>query len=72
MMSCKTIEDRNDILFSKKKLKSSSQYSDVFINPDITLQQRIESENMRILVKSLKSVDPSLSVKVSCVVSEMS
>ena len=59
----KTKANRDEILFAKKKLQFSRQYSDGFTNPDMSLQQGIESENMRILVKSLHSVNPDLSVR---------
>ena len=39
-----------------------------FINPDMSLQQRMESENMRILVKALHSVNPDLSVRGGIIV----
>ena len=68
VVSCKSKADRDAILSAKKKLKSSRQYSDVFIHPDLTLQQRIESENMRILVSTLKSVNPDIRVRGSRIV----
>jgi len=55
--TCKTKANRDEILSAKKKFQFSRQYSDV------SLQQRIESENMCILVKALGYVNPDLSVK---------
>ncbi|CAC5384929.1 unnamed protein product [Mytilus coruscus] len=53
VVSCKTKTDRFEILSAKKKLKSSRHYSNVYIQPDQTLQQRIEAENFRTLVHTL-------------------
>ena len=58
VVTCKTKANRDEIVFAKMKLQFSRQYSDVFINPDMSLHQ-----NMRILVKSLHSVNPDLSVR---------
>ena len=68
VVTCKTKANRDEIVFAKMKLQFSRQYSDVFINPDMSLQQRMESENMRILVKALHSVNPDLSVRGSIIV----
>jgi len=68
IVTCKTKANRDEILSAKKKLQFSRQYSDVFINPDMSLQQRIESENIRILVKALHSVNPDLSVRGSRII----
>ena len=66
--TCKTKDNRDEILSAKKKLELSRQYIDVFINPDMSLQQRIESENMRILVKALHSVNTDISARGSRIV----
>ncbi|CAC5385362.1 unnamed protein product [Mytilus coruscus] len=68
VVSCKTKTDRVEILSAKKKLKSSRHYSNVYIQPDQTLQQRIEAENFRTLVHTLQTVTPNLSVRGSRVV----
>ena len=68
IVTCKTKANRDEILSAKKRLPFSRQYSDIFINPDMSLQQRMESENMRILVKALHSVNPDLSVRGSMIV----
>ncbi|CAG2218028.1 unnamed protein product [Mytilus edulis] len=48
---------------AKYKLKSSRQYSDVFIHRDQTVQQRIERKNFQTIVDVLKSVDPHINMK---------
>ncbi|VDI69043.1 Hypothetical predicted protein [Mytilus galloprovincialis] len=70
VVSCKSRDDRESILSAKNKLKVSRQYSNIYIHPDMTLQQRIESENMRVLAKTLKSVNPDLRVRGSRLVDE--
>ncbi|CAG2243151.1 unnamed protein product [Mytilus edulis] len=70
VVSCKSRDDRESILSAKNKLKVSRQYSNIYIHPDMTLQQRIESENMIVLAKTLKSVNPDLRVRGSRLVDE--
>jgi hypothetical protein len=56
IVTCKTKANRDEILSAKKKMQLSRQWIDV------SLQQRIESENMCIFVKALGYVNPDLSV----------
>lgn len=48
---------------TKRNLKSSLQYSDVFIHKDQTVQQRIERKNFQVIVDVLKSVNPHIDMK---------
>jgi hypothetical protein len=59
IVTCKTKANRDEILSTKKKFQFSRQYRDV------SLQQRIEPENMCIIVKVLGYVNPDLSVRGS-------
>jgi hypothetical protein len=52
IVTCKTKANRDEILSTKKKFQFSRQYRDV------SLQQRIEPENMCIIVKVLGYVNP--------------
>ncbi|VDI17339.1 Hypothetical predicted protein [Mytilus galloprovincialis] len=63
IVSCKSKAVVNDVMSAKYKLKSSRQYSDVFIHRDQTVQQRIERKNFQTIVDVLKSVDPHINMK---------
>ena len=63
IVSCKSKAVVNDVMSAKYKLKSSRQYSDVFIHRDQTVQQRIECKNFQTIVDVLKSVDPNINMK---------
>ena len=63
IVTCKSKNDVNSVMSSKRNLKSSRQYSNVYIHRDQTLQQRIEKKNFQTIVGVLKSVDPNIDMK---------
>ncbi|CAC5406747.1 unnamed protein product [Mytilus coruscus] len=60
IVSCKSKSVINDVMSAKYKLKSSRQYSDIFIHRDQSVQQCIECKNFQTIVNVLKSVDPHM------------
>ena len=63
IVTYKSKDDLNEVMSTKRNLKSSRQYSDVFIHKDQTVQQRIERKNFQVIVDVLKSVDPHIDMK---------
>ena len=63
IVTCKSRDDSNEVMSTKRNLKSSRQYSDIFIHKDQTVQQRIERKNFQVIVDVLKSVDPYIDMK---------
>lgn len=56
-------ENIRDVMAAKQKLKESRQYSNVYIQKDLTLQQRMERKNFKTIVDVLKSVNPNIDMK---------
>jgi hypothetical protein len=72
IVTCKSKDDLNEVMSTKRNLKSSRQYSDVFIHKDQTVQQRIERKNFQVSVDVLKSVNPHIDMKGTEVIAKRS
>ena len=48
--TCKSEQDVKKVLGNKKVLKNHKQYEQVFVEPDVPLQQRIQKSNLRNIV----------------------
>lgn len=53
VISFENLVKKKSVLKEKRLLKNSSKYSNVFIENDLPLQQRIVNNNNRILLKAL-------------------
>ena len=50
---CASKEDKEKIMKSKAKLKSSRNFADVFISNDLTWEQRQQDNNLRAIAKAV-------------------
>lgn len=53
IVKCNNIDDKKTILSSKRKLKDSRNFRDVFIHNDYSQQERIQTANLRTLIKAV-------------------
>ncbi len=56
IVTCENINDKREILSSKRKLKSSKQFSEVYIDDDKPRELREQERNMRVMAKALGNV----------------
>lgn len=58
-----SFEDRRRVLSVKNNLKNCSQYGDVFISKDQSLEERTTNRNMNLIVKALREKGSDLSIR---------
>jgi hypothetical protein len=76
VISFENLVQKKSVLKEKRLLKNSSKYSNVFIENDLPLQQRIVNNNNRILLKALGKendyIESDLILKSTCDVNLLS